>query len=145
MSRWIRLAMLISVPGLALTAADAHAQTPADSLAIRQAALDYIEGWYEGDADRMAAAVHEGLAKRIVSNRGRGGLGEMSASELIGDTRRGGGSDTPLDRRRTDVRILDIFGKTASVRVDAGSWIDYMHMARVDGAWKIINVLWEPR
>jgi hypothetical protein len=145
MSRWIQLAVLISVPGIALSAAPAHAQSTADSLAIRQAALDYIEGWYEGNGDRMAAAVHEGLAKRIVSTGERGGLGEMGASELINDTRQGGGSDTPAHRRRTDVRILDIFGKTASVRVDAGSWIDYMHMARIDGTWKIINVLWEPR
>jgi hypothetical protein len=22
-------------------------------------------------------------------------------------------------------------------------WIDYMHMAKVDGRWVIVNVLWE--
>jgi hypothetical protein len=22
-------------------------------------------------------------------------------------------------------------------------WIDYMHMAKVDGRWLIVNVLWE--
>jgi hypothetical protein len=31
------------------------------------------------------------------------------------------------------------------VRVDAGEWIDYMHLARWSGEWKIINVLWELR
>src|SRR5262249_46471729 len=32
--------------------------------AIKQTALDYIEGWYEGDAERMERAVHPELAKR---------------------------------------------------------------------------------
>lgn len=47
----------------------AHAQTDADRAAIRQAALDYIEGWYAGDAERMTRAVHPELAKRIVQTR----------------------------------------------------------------------------
>jgi hypothetical protein len=28
-------------------------QSKEDSLAIRAAALDYVEGWYEGNAERM--------------------------------------------------------------------------------------------
>jgi hypothetical protein len=43
------------------------------------------------------------------------------------------------------VRILDIFQNTASVRVDAGRWIDYMHMVKWNGRWVILNVLWENR
>jgi hypothetical protein len=31
----------------------------------------------------------------------------------------------------------------ASVRIDAGMWIDYLHVARWNGEWKIVNVLWE--
>ncbi|HEX6315687.1 MAG TPA: nuclear transport factor 2 family protein, partial [Gemmatimonadaceae bacterium] len=42
----------------------ASAQTAADSAAIRAAALDYIEGWYEGNAERMERALHPELAKR---------------------------------------------------------------------------------
>ncbi|HEV7836602.1 MAG TPA: nuclear transport factor 2 family protein, partial [Gemmatimonadaceae bacterium] len=41
-------------------------QSPADSVAIRQTALDYIQGWYAGDAARMERALHPELAKRIV-------------------------------------------------------------------------------
>src|SRR5215207_8801778 len=43
-----------------------RAQTAADTTAIRAAALDYAEGWYAGDADRMARALHPELVKRIV-------------------------------------------------------------------------------
>ena len=74
---------------------------------------------------------------------GHSALRNMSAEQLIGATRAGGGKQTPTDQRRMDVQILDIYENTASVRITAGEWIDYMHLAKVDGEWKIINVLWE--
>src|SRR5688572_9052158 len=43
------------------------AQAAPDSAAIRAAALDYIEGWYEGNTERMERALHPELAKRIVN------------------------------------------------------------------------------
>ena len=127
--------------------ATSQAQTAADSAAIRATALDYIEGWYEGNAERMERAVHPDLAKRIINTdpRGRNVLGHQSAMTLVQNTRRGGGRETPRAEQRTDVRILDVFGNSASVRVDAGGWIDYLHIARWNGRWVIVNVLWENR
>jgi ketosteroid isomerase-like protein len=125
----------------------ATAQTRADSAAVRQAALDYIEGWYDGDAERMARAVHPELAKRIVVRNPRythEPLAGQGASVLTQNTAAGGGRETPAARRRKDVTILDIaWGRAASVKIVASDWVDYLHLARVDGAWKIINVLWE--
>jgi hypothetical protein len=43
------------------------------------------------------------------------------------------------------VRILDIFQNAASARIDAGGWIDYLHLVRWRGQWVILNVLWEIR
>ena len=126
---------------------EASAQTAADSAAIRATALDYIEGWYEGNAERMERAVHPDLAKRIVNTneRGRSVLGHQSAMTLVQNTRGGGGKETPPAQQRREVRILDIFVNTASVRVDAGAWIDYLHLAKWNGRWMIVNVLWENR
>jgi hypothetical protein len=125
----------------------ATAQTAADSAAIKATALDYIEGWYQGNAERMERALHPDLAKRIINTnpQGRSVLGHQSAMTLVQSTRRGGGKETPLAQVRTDVRILDVFGNTASVRVDADRWIDYLHIAKWNGRWLIINVLWENR
>lgn len=132
---------------LLLVAAPVQAQSAADSAAIRATALDYIDGWWDGSADRMERAVHPDLAKRIINTdaRGRNVLGHQSAMTLVQNTRRGGGRETPAGGRRSDVRILDIFGNTASVRVDAGAWVDYMHIAKWNGRWVIVNVLWENR
>jgi hypothetical protein len=130
------LTLLLFGPALA------SPQPPADADRVRRVALDYIEGWYAGDADRMARAVHPALVKRIVRTRdGKSTLHEMGAAELIAATAR----QTPPQRRRSDVRILDIFGNTASVRIDADEWIDYPHLARIDGKWRIVNVLWALR
>ncbi len=55
---------------LAFCALGTQAQTPiadADKVAITQTALDYIEGWYAGDATRMERALHPELAKRMIS------------------------------------------------------------------------------
>ncbi|HKE18099.1 MAG TPA: nuclear transport factor 2 family protein [Kofleriaceae bacterium] len=130
-------------PALAAPAITASA---ADQAAIRQTALDYIEGWYAGDGDRMARALHPDLAKRMVhADRatGKSVLDQMGADKLVQGTRRGFGKDTPPARQQKDVTILDVFEGAASVKIVASDWIDYLHMARFDGRWVIINVLWE--
>jgi hypothetical protein len=136
------LTVLILLAGTARLAA---AQSAADSAAIRATALDYIEGWYAGDAARMERSLHPELAKRIVETdqRGRSRLGQQSAMTLVTSTRRGGGTDIPAGQRKSDVRILDVYGNAASVRVQAASWVDYMHVAKSNGRWVIVNVLWE--
>jgi hypothetical protein len=121
------------------------AQTAADSSAIRQTALDYIEGYYDGDGARMERALHPELAKRIVrtNEQGRSQLGQMSAMSLVMGTRAGGGKDTPVANRRKDVTILDIYRNAASAKIDASDWVDYLHLAKWNGRWVIVNVLWE--
>ena len=127
------LTLALIVPG--------YAQPPDDTAAIKQTALDYIEGWYEGDAERMQRALHPELAKRIVTRKNT--INSMTAQTLVEQTRNGGGKNTPPDRQQKDVTVLDVYEKAASVKVVASDWIDYMQMGKVDGRWVIINVLWE--
>src|SRR5687767_13125513 len=139
---------LCIVLGLLAAAAPAAAQTAADSAGIRATALDYIDGWWSGDAQRMASALHPELVKRIRNSdaaRGAEWIDNQGASRLVFGTARGGGRETPTADRRSDVVILDIFQNTASVRVDAGSWVDYLHVVRWGNRWVILNVLWEMR
>jgi hypothetical protein len=129
-----------------LLAGPVAAQSAADSAGIRAAALDYIDGWYKGDAARMTRALHPELAKRIVQTDPklhRSVLSQMGAKELIEYTSKGGGKETPAERRQEDVSILDIYQGAASAKVIATDWIDYLHLARWNGRWVIVNVLWE--
>lgn len=146
--RSIHALFALAAFALAASVTAARAQVPADSMAIRATALDYIEGWYEGDAERMARALHPELVKRIVvinPDTGQPFIDNMGAGRLVEGTRAGYGKEIPEDQRRTDVTILDVFGNAATVKVDAGGWIDYIHMARIDDRWAIVNVLWERR
>jgi hypothetical protein len=43
------------------------------------------------------------------------------------------------------VAILDIFGNAATAKSNMADWVDYMHLAKVDGRWVIVNVLWEKK
>jgi hypothetical protein len=123
-----------------------HAQTAADSSSIRATALDYVEGWYEGNPERMGRALHPELVKRIVvtdTATKRSVIENMGATALVNGTRHGWGKQTPKDKQQKDVKILDIFGNAASVKAVMADWIDYMQMAKVNGRWVIVNVLWE--
>jgi hypothetical protein len=138
--------LLASAVALNGVATKAHGTSEADRTAIKQAALDYIEGWYEGNPERMERALHPELAKRIVRTdpkTGRSRLDQMSAMSLVQGTRTGYGKKTPTDKQQKDVTILDVYQNAASVKVVATDWIDYLHLAKFNGRWVIVNVLWE--
>jgi len=138
------LLALIAVVGI-INARSAPAQTAADSSAIVATALDYIDGFYTSDAARMERALHPDLAKRIVGDPAgpQSRLQNMTSEQLVQATAGGGADGIPEEARREDVTVLDIYNNMASVRIDAGLWIDYLHVARWNGEWKILNVLWE--
>ena len=77
---------LISLFALTLMSTPIFAQTdsPSDNAAITKTALDYIEGWYTGDAVRMERALHPELAKRMISTDLKTGRSQF----LGGDFRR---------------------------------------------------------
>jgi hypothetical protein len=136
------LILTLTLPGLS------QAQAAGDSAAIRATALDYIEGWYAGNVERMARALHPELVKRIHnydSTTKRWVVDNQGASRLTLGTARGGGTRTPKEKQRAEVRILDVFRGAAVVRVDAGDWIDYLQLVREGDRWLILNVLWELR
>ena len=148
-ARALVLALAIAIPASAAAQGPqpAAAATAADSAAIRATALDYVEGWYTGDAARMERALHPELVKRIIriDSTGNASVQGMGASALVSGTRSGFGRQTPAERQVKTVRILDIFGNTAIVRADMADWVDQMQMGKVGGRWVIVNVLWEMR
>lgn len=144
----MRTLFLILIAGFMFSVPCVHGQTKvsdADKQAITQTALDYVEGWYEGNAERMERALHPDLAKRVVfrDERGRSRLDQMSAMGLVQGVKRGGGKDTPKEQQQKDITILDVFENAASVKAIMSGWIDYMHMSKINGRWVIVNVLWE--
>jgi hypothetical protein len=121
------------------------AQTDADREAIKRTALNYAEGWYEGNAEKMESALSPDLAKRIArtNDKGQSSLGQMSAMTLVQMARGGSGKTTPKEEQQKDVTIMDITGGAATVKLEMRDWVDYMHIGKMNGKWVIVNVLWE--
>jgi hypothetical protein len=137
---------LIWLCPLLLAGVVAQTPPPDESDLIKKTALDYIEGWYAGDAVRMERALHPELAKRMISTdpkTGRSQFNHMGAMTLVQRTREGIGKKIPQDRQLREVTILDRYNNAAVVKIVASDWIDYLQVAKFNGDWKIINVLWE--
>jgi hypothetical protein len=125
----------------------ADAQT-ADSILIKQTAINYVEGYYTADAGRMAKALSPELVKRIIAKDPAGdAIQNMGYSLLLMSTRKNKGPNTmnPNDLFKADVIIYDIGSNIATVKVVTNKFkfIDYLHLGRINGEWKIVNVLWE--
>ena len=120
----------------------ASAQTAADSAGIIAAALGYVEGWNRADAETMERALHTDLVKRTIAGDGAS-LAEMGADQLVRITGRQTRNEEFDGRDR--VKILDIFRDISTVRTDFDDWVDHLQIARIDGEWKIVNVLWQVR
>jgi len=139
----IMFTALAAAAVIALAGSDA---SKSDQEAIKQTALDYGQGWYEGNGERMERSLHPDLAKRALMpdpRSGKGKIDHMSAMSLVQATKKGYGAKVPTEQRRTDVTILEVFGNAACVKLEMHDWIDYMHMVKTDGRWVIVNVLWE--
>jgi hypothetical protein len=81
--------VLLSLMLLAACAVNLSAQTDADREGIKRAALNYAEGWYAGDADKMESALSPDLAKRIArtNDKGQTMVDNMTAMRLVQATR----------------------------------------------------------
>jgi hypothetical protein len=136
--------LLLSLVGLSQAQNNASAE---DLAAIKATALNYVDSYYEGDPARMERALHPDLAKRIARPDKKTGkdIQHMTAPELVEIIGKGGGKNVPKEKQVRDIKILDVYGNAATVRADMVGWIDYMHIAKIDGKWKIVNVLWELR
>lgn len=141
---WLMLALTLLV---AVSAAQAQAlQTTDDREAVRLAVLDYVEGVYNVDPSRIERSVHPDLAKRgyyrengkteYVSN-------PMTYTRLIEVAKTWNKSGKLRKDAPKDITIFEVLDQTASAKLVAEWGIDYFHLAKYDGKWKIVNVLWQ--
>jgi hypothetical protein len=125
----------------------AQAQTDADREAVRQAALDYVEGIYNVDPSRIERSVHPKLAKlgfyRPPADDAFRPGSTMTFERLVEIAKNYNKEGKLSKDAPKEVTILDVLDQTASVKLVAEWGVDYMHMAKFDGKWMIVNVLWQ--
>jgi hypothetical protein len=138
--------LTVAALAVLLPLAQAGAQTPADREAVRQAALDYVEGIYTVDTSRIERSVHKSLTKRGFwrepadpAYRPESVMTFDQLMKLTTAWNKDGKRDTSIK----DVTVLDVLDQTASAKIAAMWGIDYMHLAKYDGRWQIINIVWQ--
>ena len=112
---------------------------------IIRTAVDYFEGWFDGNSERMERALHPGLAKRSLRQVERDSpeLRTVTKEQMVTWTAEGEGkTDDPGDDRRIDVEVVDVYGNIASVVVRSPVYREYLHLVETDEGWKIVNALW---
>ena len=112
---------------------------------IIRTALDYFDGWFDGDSERMERALHPGLAKRSLRQVERDSpeLRTLTKEQMVTWTGEGEGkTDDRGDDRRNEVEVVDVYGNIASVVVRSPVYREYLHLVQTDEGWKIVNALW---
>ena len=138
--------LILLIAAVVVLPAAAAAQTDADREAVRAAVLDYVEGIYEVTPARIERSVHPELAKRgFFVKKGETAYSSdvMTYQQLVNlaATYNKGGR-VPKDAPK-EVVIYDISDQTATAKLTAVWGIDYIHLAKYEGRWKFVNVLWQ--
>ena len=121
----------------------AIAQTTDVERAIVATALDYYEGWFDGEPARMERALHPDLVKRSLAEDGMS-VETISAREMVEATAKGIGLTRDPGKQARDILIhVDhVYEDIATVTVTSAIYVDYLQLARTREGWKIVNVLW---
>jgi len=128
------------------TASAAGDDLEKEKAAIRGTVLDYIEGWYTADVARMDRALHPELVKRAVMldpKTGKLFLQPIGKSAMVVATARQSDRLKAGETMQNEIAVLDVYRNTAVAKALSKDFMDYIHLAKIDGAWKIVNVLWE--
>jgi hypothetical protein len=122
-------------------------QTAQDTLDIKRVVLAYIESQHNPNPKLMQDALHPRVVKRSVfksKKTKKDYVSEFSAENLVilAESYNIKGDMFPKTPKK-EVKLLDVSSLTASVKLIADGWIDYMHIVKINGEWKIINILWQ--
>jgi hypothetical protein len=142
----MRTLALFLAGGLALGAA-LRPEAPPDRWAVEQAAYDYVDALYLVDPARIERSVHPDLTKRGYWRAHSDqpyeelhmGYDELRALAARWNT---AGRVDPATAPR-EVVVLEVLDQTAAARVTASWGVDYLHLAKLDGRWQIVHVLWQ--
>lgn len=149
MKKFFPIALLLLFVALAafVVRVEVTVDDEADREAVREAVLDYVEGIYEVAPERIERSVHPELAKvgywraQDATEYREGRMTYEQLVELAGQWNAKGRVDAATAPK--EIEIFDLMDQTATVKLSASWGVDHMHLAKSDGKWMIMNVLWQ--
>lgn len=118
------------------------ARSSSEKIAISAVAQDYMDAYYTADAARMEKALHPDFHKRTLKTvSGHMEISEDTVQSTVEGVRLGSGQEIPVAERVKKIEVLDVYRDAASVKVVTGRWVDYMHLSKSNGEWRVLDVV----
>lgn len=113
-----------------------------EKAAITAVAQNYMEAYYTADSGRMQKTLHPDFHKRTLQTvNGHTEISEDTVQSMAEGVRLGSGQEIPVAERVKKIEVLDVYRDAASVKVVTGRWIDYMHLSKLNGEWRVMDVV----
>jgi putative lumazine-binding protein len=129
--------LVLSVAALAWSAGTSNEKS-----ALAAVAQNYMDAYYTADSARMQKTLHPGFHKRTLRTvNGRTEISEDTVESMVEGVRLGSGREIPPAERVQKIEVLDVYRDAASVKVVTGRWIDYMHLSKLNGEWRVLDVV----
>ena len=135
-------------PAMLLLAPNAGAaQSDADRQGVEEAVLDYVEGVYLVQPERIERSVHKDLRKLGYWRQDSSEeyeLAPMTYEQLYNLAARwNANGQVDPETAPKEIVVLDVLNQTASAKLTAAWGVDYFQLGKYDGKWMIVNVLWQ--
>ncbi len=138
---------MVSPAMLLLLPVGAEAQSDADRQAVEEAVLDYVEGIYLVQPERIERSVHQDLRKLGYWRQDSSAeyrVAPMTYQELY-DLAAKWNANGHIDAGTApkEIVVFDVLDQTAVAKLTAAWGVDYFQLGKYDGKWMIVNVLWQ--
>lgn len=110
---------------------------------VEAALRDLIEGTYTSDVGRVEKVIHPEYRRasvQVIPATGKTFIQRDAAGSIIEATRAKAGA-LPQEKWNLQINILDIMDGLAFAELNTPAAFNYVQLARIDGVWKIINIL----
>ena len=113
-----------------------------ENRAITSVAQNYMGAYYTADPALMQRSLHPAFHKRTLRTvNGQTQITEDTVQSMVEGVGVGSGKDIPSNERVRSIEVLDVYRDAASVKVVTGRWIDYMHLSKLNGEWRVLDVV----
>jgi len=113
-----------------------------ETRAITAIAQNYMDAYYTADPALMQKSLHPDFHKRTLRMvKGQIKITEDTVQSMVEGVGLGTGKDIPHNQRVKSIQVLDVYRDAASVKIVTGRWIDYMHLSKLNGEWRVLDVV----
>lgn len=113
-----------------------------ENRAITAVAQNYMDAYYSANPVLMQKSLHPDFHKRTLRTvSGQTQITEDTVQSMVKGVGLGSGKYIPRNERVRSIEVLDVYRDAASVKVVTGRWIDYMHLSKFNGEWRVLDVV----